>query len=443
MFFMSLTLCLVILISSRYGFTRRVGLDESAVQSAHRGFIPRVGGLAIYLSVLGLIPLLTFGFIPLSVMFGLQTDEIILFILTALPVFLVGIAEDLGYVEPGSYETEDNYNGDYPKDIMIICTGSQGEDNSALWKIANTKNYGGMLEAGDTLVFSARVIDGKQVGVRKIINSMVEKGISVLHPWNSKDSLIHTSGHPGQPDIKQLLSWVSPKFVIPVHSQAEHRLSHIAFAKSLGYGVFNVRDGLAIEISKVDGKTEVNKIGTFPHGKIAYDGRRLVDVTNRMFSERKQLSEAGFISIAIAMGRDKKAKISINTYGIDDQPRFDTPKENKDAKENTEKDINVKTNVNDNDSENINVNDVNSKEDKAKKNRNPNEVNSKKDPNKKEDLRLRDKLKIDLRRVTAGFSSLDFQKDKTNISRQIRRQVQNTTQNMTGKRPQVGVQILV
>ena len=97
LFFVSFSLCVVIILSSRYGFSRRAALDEAAVQSAHSGFVPRVGGLAIYFSVLTLIPLLSFGFIPLSVVFDLNTSEISWLILSSLPVFLVGLAEDLGY----------------------------------------------------------------------------------------------------------------------------------------------------------------------------------------------------------------------------------------------------------------------------------------------------------------------------------------------------------
>ena len=77
LFFVSLAFCVVIVLSSRHGFTRRAALDEAAVQSAHQGFVPRVGGLAIYLSVLGLIPILTLGFVPISLVFDFKTGEII------------------------------------------------------------------------------------------------------------------------------------------------------------------------------------------------------------------------------------------------------------------------------------------------------------------------------------------------------------------------------
>lgn len=97
LFFVSFILCVMIIFSSDYGFSRRGDADEVAIQSAHSGFVPRVGGLAIYIGILVLIPLLSFGFIPLSIVFDLDAEQLTLLILSAAPVFSVGLAEDLGY----------------------------------------------------------------------------------------------------------------------------------------------------------------------------------------------------------------------------------------------------------------------------------------------------------------------------------------------------------
>ncbi len=97
LFLTSFALCCVIILSARYGFSRRGDIDASAIQSAHSVFAPRVGGLAIYLSVLGFIPLSMFGFVPISFILDLKIREIIWIFISASPVFLVGLAEDLGY----------------------------------------------------------------------------------------------------------------------------------------------------------------------------------------------------------------------------------------------------------------------------------------------------------------------------------------------------------
>lgn len=97
LFFVTFSLCVVVIFSSGYGFSRRAAIDETAVQSAHSGFVPRVGGLALYISLIATVPLLSFGFIPLSVVFDLNTTQITWLVLSAAPVFLTGLIEDLGY----------------------------------------------------------------------------------------------------------------------------------------------------------------------------------------------------------------------------------------------------------------------------------------------------------------------------------------------------------
>ena len=97
LFFVSFTICIVIILASGYGFSRRSAIDEMAIQSAHSGFVPRVGGLAIYIGMVALVPLLSFGFIPLSLVLDLNVKELIWLVLSATPVFCVGLAEDLGY----------------------------------------------------------------------------------------------------------------------------------------------------------------------------------------------------------------------------------------------------------------------------------------------------------------------------------------------------------
>ena len=96
LFFVSFVLCIVVILSSGYGFSRRGALDELAIQSAHSGFVPRVGGLAIYISILVLIPFLSFGFIPLSVVFNFNPKELTVLIQSAVPAFSLGLAEDIG-----------------------------------------------------------------------------------------------------------------------------------------------------------------------------------------------------------------------------------------------------------------------------------------------------------------------------------------------------------
>ena len=225
------------------------------------------------------------------------------------------VASDLGYLDDDVLVDEDEANSLAPEKLMIVSTGSQGEMNSALWKMANKlRTAGSVLERGDTLVFSARVIDGKQNDVRTIINQLVERGIRVMHPWNSKASCIHASGHPGKPDIAQLLKWVRPNYVIPVHSEAEHRISHIAFAKEQGYKAFNLRNGMVVKI----GQDVISKVGTMMCDRLAYDGNRLVDLTSEIFKQRKSMNDNGMIVISVGL-KNKKPTCILTNYGVYDK----------------------------------------------------------------------------------------------------------------------------
>ena len=93
----SFSLCCLIIYSASFGFLRRAHIDENAIQSAHIGFVPRVGGLAVLLSIVGFIPLSNFGIIPISLVLDLNTKELAWLVFTCTPVFAIGLAEDLGF----------------------------------------------------------------------------------------------------------------------------------------------------------------------------------------------------------------------------------------------------------------------------------------------------------------------------------------------------------
>lgn len=225
----------------------------------------------------------------------------------------IEVSVNLGYIKNDLLISEEESNSMAPEELMIMCTGSQAEDNSALWKIANElRSAGSSLERNDTLVFSARIIDGRQHAVRKVINKFVEKGVRIIHPWNS-ESCIHASGHPSRPDVSKLIDIVKPNFVIPVHCEAEHRVSHIALAKSKGYKTFNLRNGVVINISKEG----VHKCAAIETKKLVLDGSRLVDESSDIFLKRIELNSSGIIAVSVAL-RGKNIISMVSNVGVFD-----------------------------------------------------------------------------------------------------------------------------
>lgn len=299
------------------------------------------------------------------------------------------VAENLGYVDDVDYITEDQARNFKPENLMIICTGSQAEFNSALWKMAHkVPNGGTLLDKEDTLVFSARVIDGRQKSVREAINKFVERGVRVLHPWNSKDMAIHASGHPGQPDIAALFSWVKPKCVIPVHSEAEHRISHLAFAKSKGYKAFNLKNGMMVDINREG----IIKNKAIEHGKLVYDGSRLIPYNHEIFKQREELRNNGFVMITIGL-KFKKVKCMVSSWGLNEKDRTEPSAEN------------------------------------------PNEKNPRK-------MSFNKKLRSDIERCISSFSSADFSMQEQMIRKKVIDTARNSIWQMIKKSPIIGVHLL-
>lgn len=120
-----------------------------------------------------------------------------------------------------------------PKEVLAVATGSQGEKNAALARLARDSHPHLSLEKGDTVLFSSIVIPGNEECVGRLSKALLAKGVSVIH---SEDSIlpIHASGHPYEEELKLMYHWVKPKIAIPVHGEHEHLQAHANIAKACG-----------------------------------------------------------------------------------------------------------------------------------------------------------------------------------------------------------------
>jgi ribonuclease J len=167
------------------------------------------------------------------------------------------------------------------------------------------------------VIFSARTIPGNEKEVGKIINGLIDQGIEVI---TDRTHLVHVSGHPRRAELAELISWVKPKILIPAHGESLHLSEHAKLGRSLGIKeVIQCRNGDLIRIA--EGRAGV--IDEVPAGRIYKDGTILVDADARTVADRRRLSFAGAVSIAIAMTErgELAADPELDLIGIPERDR--------------------------------------------------------------------------------------------------------------------------
>jgi len=178
--------------------------------------------------------------------------------------------------------------------IIYLCTGSQGEPNGAMMRIANYIHPDVMLEKDDTVIFSSKIIPGNERKLYKLHNQLIKNEIDVVSEDNE---FVHVSGHPNREDLKDMYKWVSPKSVIPVHGEHRHMIEHINFAKEMQVPYpIQVENGDIVKLFPGD-KPEV--IDKAPVGRIFVDGNISVGEESQSIKERRNISFNGFVEITI------------------------------------------------------------------------------------------------------------------------------------------------
>jgi ribonuclease J len=181
-----------------------------------------------------------------------------------------------------------------PKKAVIFATGSQGEPGSAMDRISKDEHRSISLESGDIVIFSAREIPGNEKAIERIRNALLSRGVKTIMP---EDRFVHASGHAYRAEIKELLEWVKPLAVLPVHGGEEQQLSHVEIAKEVGI-THNLipRNGDIIALRE----TGPELTGTLQTGLMAIDGVRVVPMRDSMLlKERHRIANDGNIVVTV------------------------------------------------------------------------------------------------------------------------------------------------
>ena len=161
---------------------------------------------------------------------------------------IVQIARETGYLEGvQQFRPVDAYGYLPPNKVVALCTGSQGEPRAALSRIAEDQHPEVTLARGDLVIFSARTIPGNEKAVGRVMNGLIDQGIEVI---TDRTHLVHVSGHPRRAELAELIGWVKPQILIPVHGEALHLSEHAKLARSLGVPeVIQCRNGDLVRLS--------------------------------------------------------------------------------------------------------------------------------------------------------------------------------------------------
>jgi ribonuclease J len=199
-----------------------------------------------------------------------------------------------------------------PNEVVLMCTGSQGEPSSILGRLSTGTNRQFDLQAGDTVVLSSHPIPGNEESVHRTINRLFRRGASVIYDAIAP---VHVSGHASQEEEKLLINLVKPKHFIPIHGELRHLHQHAALARELGIPderVAIIENGHAIEF--INGTMNLGE--RVPGGYVFVDGAGVGDIGPSVVREREALARDGILLVNLTIDR--------NTAQLRDEPEFIT-----------------------------------------------------------------------------------------------------------------------
>lgn len=179
--------------------------------------------------------------------------------------------------------------------VVIVSTGSQGENMSALYRMAFSMHKQVEIHAGDRVIISASAIPGNEKSIGKIINELYRKGADVVH---DKSAALHASGHACQEELKLVHALLKPKFFFPVHGEQRHLQCHAKLAMQMGMQPKNIFIGEIGQVYELT-KSSCKLAGTVPAGQVLVDGAGVGDVGGVVLRDRKHLAEDGMIVVIV------------------------------------------------------------------------------------------------------------------------------------------------
>jgi len=204
------------------------------------------------------------------------------------------------------------------QNILVICTGSQGEPRAALSRIAAGDHPTITMGEGDTVIFSSRMIPGNEVSIGRLHNRLIRRGVRIVTP---NDRFIHVSGHPARDELVEMYQLVRPQISVPVHGELRHLREHarLALECQVETAVVTENGGM---VRLAPGRAEV--IDHVPTGRLSQEGNRMVSIDSEIHKSRVRAMWHGTATMTIAIDADGNlvAPPQVTTTGL-----FETEKD--------------------------------------------------------------------------------------------------------------------
>jgi ribonuclease J len=208
-------------------------------------------------------------------------------------------ARDTGYLADLPDFVSEHDAGFLPREkVVLLCTGSQGEPRSALARIARGEHPAVVLEAGDAVLFSSRVIPGNDRAIGRLQNDLAKLGVEIV---TERDNAIHVSGHPARDELIAMYQWVRPRVAVPVHGEYRHLMAHARLAQDCQVPQ-SVVSGNGDVIRLAPGPAR--KIGEVHAGRLGLDGKVLMSLDGEAMRLRHRMLHNGTAVATLVLDED-------------------------------------------------------------------------------------------------------------------------------------------
>lgn len=222
-------------------------------------------------------------------------------------------ARETGYLTQFPELVEDSDAGFLPPDkLLICCTGSQGEANAALGRMAHGQHPHLTLEAGDRVIFSSKMIPGNEKEILNLQNQLARLDVEIISP-NGTD--IHVSGHPCRDELEDMYGWARPRAAIPVHGEHRHLIEHAKLARQLGVPEpLRIHNGDMVRIAPAPSEV----IDVVPSGRFYLDGDIMSDGRETATRDRKKAAYNGVVFVAVPIDAANRlcGHVEVETVGL-------------------------------------------------------------------------------------------------------------------------------